>query len=95
MARQRIGAITTDRPETIRQARTFETVKGHYERAGLCGPCAGQAAYGHQMGFAKIKPPCAACALITLPAKLSARHGDRGQLWLQGHWARTGEATNE
>lgn len=77
-----------DRPETLRQARTWETVKGHYEDAGLCGGCAGQAAYGHQLGFAKIKPPCAECAYIRLPDVLINRHGDRGQRWLGGHFTK-------
>lgn len=86
----KVAVVTTrrkDRPETIRQARTWETVKGHYQEAGLCEGCAGQAAYGAQLGFAKIKPPCAECAYTRLPAKLIDRHGDRGQRWLEGHWA--------
>jgi hypothetical protein len=84
----RVTKITTDRPETFRQAQTWETVKGHYEDAGLDGSCAGQAAYGHQMGFRKIKPPCPVCAAITLPARLVLRHGSRGQRWLRGEFTR-------
>jgi hypothetical protein len=76
-----------DRPETLRQAQTWEAVKTHYLNAGLCNPCAGQAAYGHQLGFTRIKNPCKPCQKIILPAKLTDRHGDRGQLWLQGRFA--------
>jgi hypothetical protein len=73
-----------DRPETVRQAQTWETVKGHYVAAGLDDGCAGQAAYGHQMGFSRVKDPCVTCRTITLPNSLIERHGDRGQRWLDG-----------
>lgn len=76
-----------DKPETVRQAATWENVKNHYLAAGLCNGCAGQAAYGHQLGFSRIKDPCDTCKMITLPDKLTARHGDRGQKWLRGHYS--------
>lgn len=78
------GKTKGDRPETVRQAQTWETVKGHYESAGLCLGCAGQAAYGHQMGFSRVKDPCVLCRLVTLPHRIIKRHGDRGQRWLNG-----------
>lgn len=76
-----------DRPETMRQAHTWENVKRRYEAAGLCGGCAGQVAYGHQLGFAKINDPCPACRSVVIPGELIKRHGDRAQRWLAGHWA--------
>lgn len=73
-----------DKPETFRQAGTWENVKNKYVDAGLCNGCAGQAAYGHQLGFTRIHPPCEADAGKTLPAELITKHGDRGQRWLDG-----------
>lgn len=76
-----------DKPETPRQAATWENVKNRYAEAGLCNACAGQAAYGHQMGFARVQPPCETDAGKTLPTGLIIKHGDRGQRWLDGHYA--------
>lgn len=58
-----------DNPETIRQARTWVTTKGHYLELGLCSTCAAQAAYGHQLGFGRANPPCASClpVILSLP----------------------------
>jgi hypothetical protein len=78
-----------DRPETERQAQTWENTKNKYVAAGLDNGCAGQAAYGHQMGFHRIKPPCSNCKRITLPDELIGRHGDRGARWLAGDYDRT------
>lgn len=50
-----------DPAETLRQARTFDATKAHYERLGLCRICAAQAAWGQQLGFSWIKPPCHGC----------------------------------
>jgi hypothetical protein len=94
--KKRATTTRRDRPETLRQARTWETVKGHYEAAGLCEGCAGQAAYGAQLGFAKINPPCDHCSYVVLPLELIARHGIRGQQWLHGHFTkRAGDVPNE
>jgi hypothetical protein len=63
-----------DRPETVRQAQTWETVKNRYVAAGLCHKCASQAAWGHQIGFSRVEhAPCAACRPIVdgLPAASS------------------------
>lgn len=76
-----------DKPETVRQAGTWENVKRRYADAGLCDGCAGQAAYGHQLGFTRIKDPCRTDAGKTLPRTLIAKHGVRGQQWLNGHFA--------
>lgn len=50
--------------ESFRQAKTWETVTRRYQREGLCRGCAGQAAYGHQLGFSRVNPPCGECAPI-------------------------------
>lgn len=67
--------LTTDPPETTRQSQTWETTANFYEQDGLCRGCAGQAAYGHQLGFSRIHPPCDACQPIVddfpLPAGLA------------------------
>lgn len=54
----------SDRPETPRQARTFDHYKRHYVRLGLCRVCAAQAAFGHQLGFSRSKPPCNGCLAV-------------------------------
>jgi hypothetical protein len=51
-----------DTGETIREAATWENVKGHAFRYGLCHVCAAQLAWGHQIGFAVIeREPCDEC----------------------------------
>ena len=50
-----------DPVETPGQARIFDAMKRHYVRLGLCYPCAAQAAWGHQLGFSRINPPCLEC----------------------------------
>lgn len=75
-----------DKPETARQAETWQNTKGKYLAAGLCNACAGQAAYGHQLGFHRIQPPCGEDAGKTLPVGLVERHGDRGARWLAGEF---------
>jgi hypothetical protein len=49
------------RPETISQARTWDTVKHKAMHAGLCEACASQYAWGCQIGFSLSKPPCPNC----------------------------------
>jgi hypothetical protein len=75
-----------DRPETVSQAKNWETVKGRYIREGLCNGCAGQAAYGHQLAFTRIQAPCLADRGRVLSETLIKQQGTRGQLWLNGHW---------
>jgi len=59
--------------ETPRQARRWQQVYGWYDRAGLCPRCCAQGAWGHQLGFSNVKPPCNPCAVIVaeFPAKVS------------------------
>lgn len=56
--------IPDAKPETVRQAKRWDVSKQAYVRAGLCEYCAGQAAWGHQIGFTKSHPPCADCAPV-------------------------------
>ena len=51
-------------PECFTQAAVWEETKAHYVRLGLCQKCAGQAAYGHQIAFAQVEPPCRTCLTI-------------------------------
>ncbi len=81
-------ASKKDKPETQRQASTWENVTNRYEAAGLCRGCAGQAAYGHQLGFNRVKDPCDPCRGVVLPGALIAKHGDRGAMWLAGHYTK-------
>jgi hypothetical protein len=63
------------RVETLRQARTFDSNKEHYVSLGLCNPCAAQAAFGHQLGFSRSKPPCQACRpVVALFSVKEANH---------------------
>ena len=48
-------------PETREAARGWGNRKTNYLNAGLCHACAAQAAYGHQLGFSHVRPPCGAC----------------------------------
>ena len=56
-----------------------------YLRAGLCGECAAQAEWGHQLGFGyrgriaadRIKLPCAGCAPIVAAMPVPASRGTR------------------
>lgn len=54
------------RPETLRQAQTWDKNKRHYLALGLCSVCAAQASWGHQQGFREIKPPCAGCLHVVM-----------------------------
>jgi hypothetical protein len=60
------GPKSQGRPETIRQAQTWDATKRHYILLGLCLRCAAKAAWGHQQGFTKVNPPCFACLPVVL-----------------------------
>lgn len=62
-----IGAMKAgkvDPPETLAQARRWDRAHAWYLRAGLCGRCASQMAWGHQIGWGRVHPPCESCLLI-------------------------------
>ena len=50
-----------DGPETLSEAKHWQARNSRYVALGLCYPCAAQAAYGHQLGFSRINPPCDGC----------------------------------
>lgn len=53
-------------PAELAHAKEFDVCNNRYLDLGLCTRCAPQAAYGHQDGFANVKPPCAQCLPIIL-----------------------------
>lgn len=59
--------------ETIGQAQTWDLVSARYRAVGFCNACAAQAAWGHQLGFTTVKPPCLSCAGLTPPDGPGAR----------------------
>lgn len=71
-----IARSKTARPETSGQADRWGAIKAHYLRLGLCHKCAAQAAYGSQLGFSNVNPPCAGCAPV-----VSTFESDRPNGW--------------
>ena len=68
------------RPETLREAQSWETVKNKYLEIGLCVRCASQAAWGHQVGFSNLEhDPCDVCA--PLVAELPVLAGRNSRWW--------------
>lgn len=57
--------------ETPSQAQEWQRAYGWYDRAGLCPRCSAQGAWGVQLGYSNVKPPCNPCAVIvsTFPAE--------------------------
>jgi len=55
---------TPGKPETLRQAQRFDAHVAVYRQKGLCEACSAQMAYGHQLGWAAITPPCESCRPI-------------------------------
>ena len=64
-------------PETTGQAEWWMRARSWYERAGLCPRCSSQGAWGHQLGFSNVKPPCTPCGLIVAEFPVSALSGWR------------------
>ncbi len=60
-----------NRPETLNEARSFESVKNNALAFGLCLHCSSRLAWGHQNGFSQLEPPCEEDSSLveTLPAK--------------------------
>lgn len=63
-ARPRWAGDSLFKPETVRQARTFDTYANRYQSVGLCDYCAAQAAFGHQHGFSVVEPVGDCCIAI-------------------------------
>lgn len=58
-------AVELRRPETKGQAQRWDAIKRHaHTLGGLCYPCAVAFAYGTQLGYAQVNPPCPACAAV-------------------------------
>lgn len=60
-------------PETLRQARRWDETAARYRAHGLDPSCAAQLAWGHQVGFSQVHPPCDECAtklmgLLSIPS---------------------------
>lgn len=55
---------TATRPETLDQAHRCDVQKSRAIARGLCDKCAGQYAWGLQVGFTHSRPPCSSCAVI-------------------------------
>lgn len=70
-------SMKSGRPETVRQAANWDCNKGRYLRQGLCGTCAAQAAWGHQIGFTRSRPPCHACVPAVAGFPTEAANGWR------------------
>lgn len=59
--------INKDKPETIGQARRFNTVRNQYAALGFCDHCAAQEAFARQLGRKRTDPPCVVCAALLDP----------------------------
>jgi len=69
-----------DKPETMSQAVNWDKRFSAYERAGFCFVCAAQAAWGHQLGFSRVRPVCPDCCGGTVPDP----RRDRAVRWADG-----------
>ncbi len=67
--------MLSDKPETIRQAKGFDSTRVAYADAGFCDLCAGQAAFGHSIGWPRVRPVCDSCRGLPLPPE---KHGQIG-----------------
>lgn len=72
-----LGGPRVDRLETMREARDWDNTKSHYLQLGLCHTCAPQAAYGHQVGFARVLAPCTDCVVVVAEFPVAAPNGWR------------------
>ena len=66
-----------DRPETLRQAKTWTTNKNRYLKLGLCQHCASQASWGHSIGFSRSLQPCDQCAPVIASFAIARSNGWR------------------
>ncbi|MCG2797663.1 MAG: hypothetical protein L6367_03890 [Cellulomonas sp.] len=79
-----------DKPETLSQAQTFDTVKGYGLAYGLCHRCAAQVAWAAQLGYERVtRQPCPSCAPLidALPvAKLNGWRSVKGRASAPHPW---------
>ena len=71
----------SSRPETLNQAEIFDAVVAAYMAAGWCPICSAQAAFGRQIGFRQVQPPCPSCRGLQPPHGFS---NDRSRSWAAG-----------
>jgi hypothetical protein len=64
---------STARPESLDQARRCDVQKNRAIAHGMCNRCAGQYAWGLQIGFTHSRPPCSTCAVILAATPGEAR----------------------
>lgn len=69
--------MTVERAESLREAIEWDTTKNQYLRLGLCYRCAVAAAYGHQLGFARVVQPCRLCVTVVAAFPMAAANGWR------------------
>lgn len=74
-----------DSRETLRMAQHWDNRLAKYEAAGFCRVCSTQAAWGHSIGFARVRPACSSCRGLTVPGN----SGRRAQEWANGERLRT------
>ena len=55
---------SSERPETLTQAKRWDVQKSRAVAHGLCAVCASAYSWGLQIGFTHSRPPCASCAVI-------------------------------
>jgi hypothetical protein len=82
--------MSSPKPETMSQAKSWQRVCRLAEEAGLCPRCATQLAWGAQRGFASVREPCAACTVVMLGWPVQRPNGWRtpaGTLSRPGTWA--------
>lgn len=90
-----------DRVESNRQARTYDATKLHYQRLGLCRFCAAQGAWGHQLGFSRVNPPCHECQPlvnsfpVTEPGAWKSYSPRRGAMFSFAVSPRTGQQRSQ
>ena len=71
------AAREANSPETIREAQNHQTYANVYMRNGLCSPCAYQNAYGHQLGWSLVRPPCDKCKPVVANFPVAKANGWR------------------
>jgi hypothetical protein len=64
-----------DRPETLAQAKRWDTQCARARAWGLCDRCSSQYSWGLQLGFTQVHPPCDSCAELLADAVGTARIG--------------------
>lgn len=67
-------------PETLSQAQSWDRNASRYRALGFCDPCASQAGWGHQLGFANVRPVGDCCR----GRSVDLERGERAARWAAG-----------